>query len=95
MPYVLLQGHNKWSKVKHVKGAKDAKKSLLYSKISLEIVSAAKTGGPDPLLNNRLAAALNRAKAASMPKDSIENALKKVNTIESCCLGSSSVYYRQ
>ncbi|CEI93160.1 hypothetical protein RMCBS344292_07400 [Rhizopus microsporus] len=70
-------GHNKWSKVKHIKGAKDAKKSLLYSKISLEIVSAAKTGGPDPLLNNRLAAALNRAKAASMPKDSIENALKK------------------
>ncbi|KAG0807592.1 hypothetical protein G6F29_010611 [Rhizopus arrhizus] len=70
-------GHNKWSKVKHTKGAKDAKKSILYSKISLEIVSSARSGGTDPSVNNKLAAVLNRAKAASMPKDSIENALKK------------------
>ncbi|KAI7907217.1 transcriptional regulator TACO1-like protein [Cokeromyces recurvatus] len=70
-------GHNKWSKVKHTKGAKDAKKSVLYSKISLEIVSAVRAGGPDPTVNNSLQAVLNRAKAASMPKDSIENAFKK------------------
>ncbi|KAI9469865.1 MAG: transcriptional regulator TACO1-like protein [Benjaminiella poitrasii] len=70
-------GHNKWSKVKHTKGAKDAKRSVIYSKISLEIVSAARAGGLDPLVNNKLQAILNKAKAASMPKDSIENALKK------------------
>ncbi|KAI8992275.1 transcriptional regulator TACO1-like protein [Pilobolus umbonatus] len=70
-------GHNKWSKVKHTKGAKDAKKSVLYSKISLEIVSAARAGGGDPGLNYRLAAILNRAKAANMPRDNVENALKK------------------
>ncbi|KAG2235703.1 transcriptional regulator TACO1-like protein [Thamnidium elegans] len=70
-------GHNKWSKVKHTKGAKDAKKSILFSKLSLEIVSAARAGGTDPTLNNKLQAVLNRAKAASMAKESIENALKK------------------
>ncbi|KAI9356040.1 transcriptional regulator TACO1-like protein [Pilaira anomala] len=70
-------GHNKWSKVKHTKGAKDAKKSILFSKLSLEIVSAARAGGTDPTLNNKLQAILNRAKAASMAKESIENALKK------------------
>ncbi|KAL0088071.1 transcriptional regulator TACO1-like protein [Phycomyces blakesleeanus] len=72
-------GHNKWSKVKHTKGAKDAKKSKLYSKISLEIVSAVRAGGPDAAMNSRLAAVLNRAKAASMPKDNVEGALKKAN----------------
>ncbi|KAK4522083.1 Uricase (Urate oxidase) [Mucor velutinosus] len=72
-------GHNKWSKVKHTKGAKDAKKSIMYSKMSLEIVSAARAGGIDPSVNNKLQAILNRAKAASMPKDNIENALKKAS----------------
>ncbi|KAI8138582.1 transcriptional regulator TACO1-like protein [Fennellomyces sp. T-0311] len=74
-------GHNKWSKVKHTKGAKDAKKSKLFSKLSLEIVSAVRaTGNPDPALNAKLASILNRAKAASMPKDNIETALKKATS---------------
>ncbi|KAI8969236.1 transcriptional regulator TACO1-like protein [Mycotypha africana] len=70
-------GHNKWSKVKHTKNAKDAKKSSMYSKIGLEITAAAKAGGTDPITNNKLQAALNRAKSANMPKDTIENALKR------------------
>ncbi|KAI8333190.1 transcriptional regulator TACO1-like protein [Choanephora cucurbitarum] len=70
-------GHNKWSKVKHTKGAKDAKKSIMFSKIALEIVNAARVGGTDPNVNNKLQAILNRAKASNMPKDNIENALKK------------------
>ncbi|KAG2220177.1 hypothetical protein INT45_005350, partial [Circinella minor] len=74
-------GHNKWSKVKHTKGAKDAKKSKLFSKISLEIVSAIRaTGNSDPALNAKLATVLNRAKAASMPKDNIETAVKKATS---------------
>ncbi|KAI9305972.1 transcriptional regulator TACO1-like protein [Cunninghamella echinulata] len=70
-------GHNKWSKVKHTKGAKDAKKSKLFSKIALEITSAVRAGGSDPNLNTRLNTILNRAKANSMTKDSIETAIKK------------------
>ncbi|KAI8059520.1 transcriptional regulator TACO1-like protein [Gongronella butleri] len=70
-------GHNKWSKVKHIKGAKDAKKSKLFSKIALEITSAVRAGGTDPVINTRLASILNKAKAANMTKDSIEGAMKK------------------
>ncbi|CAO3620001.1 unnamed protein product [Cunninghamella blakesleeana] len=70
-------GHNKWSKVKHTKGAKDAKKSRLFSKIALEITLAARAGGSDPNLNTRLNTILNRAKANNMTKDSIETAIKK------------------
>ncbi|KAH8550500.1 transcriptional regulator-domain-containing protein [Umbelopsis sp. PMI_123] len=70
-------GHNKWSKVKHTKGAKDAKRGKLFSKISLEIISSIKAGGADPGVNGRLAAALNKAKHAMMPKDSVDAAIKK------------------
>ncbi|ORZ16897.1 transcriptional regulator-domain-containing protein, partial [Absidia repens] len=72
-------GHNKWSKVKHTKGAKDAKRSKLFSKIGLEITRAVKAGGLDPNINTRLSTILNRAKASNMSKDSIENAMKKAS----------------
>ncbi|KAI8089556.1 transcriptional regulator-domain-containing protein [Halteromyces radiatus] len=72
-------GHNKWSKVKHTKGAKDAKKSKLFSKIGLEITRAVRAGGSDPNINTRLSTILNRAKANNMTKDSIENAMKKAS----------------
>ncbi|CDS13795.1 hypothetical protein LRAMOSA05969 [Lichtheimia ramosa] len=76
-------GHNKWSKVKHTKGAKDAKKSRLFSKLSLEIVSAVRaTGNADPSLNAKLASVLVRAKAAGLPRDNIETALKKATSKE-------------
>jgi len=77
-PNIHAQGHNKWSKVKHTKGAKDAKRGKLFSKISLEIVSSIKAGGADASVNGRLAAALSKAKHAMMPKDSVDVAIKKV-----------------
>ncbi|OZJ03315.1 hypothetical protein BZG36_02265 [Bifiguratus adelaidae] len=70
-------GHNKWSKVKHTKGGKDAKRAQLFSKLSLEIISAIKSGGPELSLNARLSAALAQARTSNMPKESIENAIKK------------------
>ncbi|RPD79811.1 YebC-like protein [Lentinus tigrinus ALCF2SS1-7] len=73
-----LSGHNKWSKIKQKKGANDIQKGALYSRAYREIVLAVRNGGsPDPEQNNALAAALKRAKDSGVPKDNIENALKK------------------
>lgn len=72
-----MAGHSKWAKVKHFKGAIDAKRGRIFSKLSREIAVAAKLGGGDPELNPRLRMALLRSRAASMPKDNIERAIKK------------------
>ncbi|MCB9255444.1 MAG: YebC/PmpR family DNA-binding transcriptional regulator [Bdellovibrionaceae bacterium] len=72
-----MAGHNKWSKVKHIKGAADAKKGKVFTKLVKELMVAARTGGGDPDANARLRAAIVAAKAASMPKDNIERAIKK------------------
>lgn len=72
-----MSGHNKWSKVKHIKGAEDAKRSRLFSKLSKEISIAVKEGGPYPDGNPRLRSAIQNAKSASMPKDNIERAIHK------------------
>lgn len=69
--------------MKHTKGAKDAKRGKLFSKISLEIISSIRAGGADAAINGRLAAALSKAKHAMMPKDSIDAAVKKVNLLKS------------
>ncbi|KAL1923410.1 uncharacterized protein VTP21DRAFT_8390 [Calcarisporiella thermophila] len=74
---VRFAGHNKWSKVKHIKAKKDVKRNVLFTKIALEIISSIKSGGSDFTLNGRLAAALTRAKTANMPKDSIENVIQR------------------
>lgn len=71
-----MAGHNKWSKIKHVKAKEDAKKGKVFSKCAHEIALAAKNGG-DPDLNPRLRAAIDSAKAVSMPKDNIDRAIKK------------------
>lgn len=71
-----MSGHNKWSKVKHIKGAIDAKRSQLFSKLSKEISIAARGGG-DPDLNPRLRSAVTAARRQSMPSDNIERAIKK------------------
>ncbi|KAI8056859.1 transcriptional regulator TACO1-like protein [Syncephalis plumigaleata] len=70
-------GHSKWAKIKRAKGAADMKRSELYSKLGLEIVSAIRYQGPDPTSNLRLAAALNKARAHSLPKDNIEKAFNR------------------
>ncbi|MES2475764.1 MAG: YebC/PmpR family DNA-binding transcriptional regulator [Verrucomicrobiota bacterium] len=72
-----MAGHNKWSKVKHIKARVDAIKGRVFSKCAHEIALAARAGGGDPGINARLRTAIDNAKAVSMPKDNIERAIKK------------------
>lgn len=72
-----MSGHNKWSTIKRKKGANDAKRGKIFTKIIKEITIAAKEGGSDPELNPRLRLAVQNAKGANMPKDNIERAIKK------------------
>ncbi|MBP1752819.1 MAG: hypothetical protein H6Q57_1655 [Geobacteraceae bacterium] len=72
-----MSGHNKWSTIKHKKGAADAKRGKIFTKLIKEISVAAKMGGADPAANPRLRTAVDKAKAENMPKDNIERAIKK------------------
>lgn len=72
-----MSGHNKWSSIKHKKAAADAKRGKVFTKIIKEVTVAARMGGGDPDDNPRLRAAVDRAKAANMPKDTLERAIKK------------------
>ena len=72
-----MSGHSKWSSIKHKKGAADAKRGKLFSKLSRAIIVAAKEGGPDPGGNLALQNAIEKAKSYSMPKDNIERAIAK------------------
>lgn len=72
-----MAGHSKWAKVKHFKGAIDAKRAKIFAKLSKEIAIAAKIGGGDPAMNPRLRMALLKCRAANMPNDNIERAIKK------------------
>jgi len=72
-----MSGHNKWSTIKHKKGAADAKRGKIFSKLIKEITIAARVGGGDPDGNPRLRTAINAARAANMPKDNIDRAIKR------------------
>jgi YebC/PmpR family DNA-binding regulatory protein len=72
-----LSGHSKWSTIKHKKGAADAKRGKLFSKLSRAIMVAAKEGGGDPDTNLALQNAIEKARSYSMPKDNIERAVAK------------------
>lgn len=72
-----MSGHNKWSTIKHKKGAADAKRGKVFTKLIKEITVAAKLGGGDPDGNPRLRTAIDKAKAENMPKDNVERAIKK------------------
>lgn len=72
-----MAGHSKWANIKHRKARQDAKRGTLWSKCARAIIVAAKNGGPDPDSNLTLRYAIDEAKAANMPKDTIENAIKK------------------
>ena len=72
-----MSGHSKWATIKHAKGAADAKRGQLFTKFIKEISIAAKMGGGDPATNQRLRTAVLKARAANMPKDNIERAIKK------------------
>jgi YebC/PmpR family DNA-binding regulatory protein len=72
-----MAGHSKWAKVKHFKGAIDAKRGRIFAKLSKEISIAAKIGGGDSDMNPRLRMALLKCRSANMPNDNIERAIKK------------------
>ncbi|MBP7088664.1 MAG: YebC/PmpR family DNA-binding transcriptional regulator [Candidatus Omnitrophica bacterium] len=72
-----MSGHSKWASIKHKKGAADAKRGRLFTKLIREITVAAKAGGGNPDNNPALRTAITRANDANMPKDNIEKAIKK------------------
>ena len=72
-----MSGHSKWAKIKHKKGITDAKRGAAFTKITREIVTAAKEGGGDPDVNPRLRTAMLRARGLGMPNSNVENAIKK------------------
>jgi YebC/PmpR family DNA-binding regulatory protein len=72
-----MAGHSKWANIKHKKGREDAKRGKVFSKIVKELTVAARLGGGDPEANPRLRLSLDKARAANMPKDNIERAIKK------------------
>jgi len=72
-----MAGHSKWANIKHRKGAQDAKRAKIFSKLGREITVAAKLGGDDPGMNPRLRLAISTARGQSMPKDAIERAVQK------------------
>ncbi|MBF0099551.1 MAG: YebC/PmpR family DNA-binding transcriptional regulator [Desulfobacterales bacterium] len=72
-----MSGHSKWSSIKHKKGANDARKGKVFTKLIKEITVAARMGGGDPQTNPRLRLAIQAAKSENMPKDNLERAIKK------------------
>ena len=72
-----MAGHSKWANIRHRKGAQDAKRGKIFTKLGKEITVAAKLGGEDPEGNSRLRTAIAKAKSQSMPKDNIERAIKR------------------
>ena len=72
-----MAGHSKWAKVKHFKGAVDAKRAKIFAKLGKEIAIAAKLAGGDPAMNPRLRMVLLKCRAANMPNDNIERAIKR------------------
>lgn len=72
-----MSGHSHWATIKHKKGAIDAKRGKLWSKLSRAIIIAARHGGGDPSMNLKLRYAIDKARSVSMPKDNIERAIKR------------------
>ena len=81
-----MSGHSHWSTIKRKKGAADAKKGAVFTRLAREIAMAARRGGGDPSMNVSLALAIERARASNMPKDSIERAIKRAHMSTSFCV---------
>jgi YebC/PmpR family DNA-binding regulatory protein len=88
-----MSGHSKWSSIKHKKGAADAKRGKLFSKLSRAIIVAAKEGGPDPNANLALQNAIEKARSYSMPKDNIERAITRGSGADSDAHAFETVVY--
>jgi YebC/PmpR family DNA-binding regulatory protein len=72
-----MAGHSKWANIRHRKGAQDARRGKIFTRLIREITVAARMGDPDPSMNPRLRLAIDKAKAESMPKDNIERAIRR------------------
>ena len=88
-----MSGHSKWSTIKHKKGAADAKRGQLFTKLSKSIIVAAKEGGPDPANNLALQNAVEKARSYSMPKDTIERAIARGAGTDADAAGYETVIY--
>ena len=88
-----MSGHSKWSSIKHRKGAADAKRGKLFSKLSRAIIVAAREGGPDPTANLALQNAIEKARSYSMPKDNIERAIARGSGADSDSAAFETVVY--
>jgi YebC/PmpR family DNA-binding regulatory protein len=88
-----MSGHSKWSSIKHKKGAADAKRGKLFSKLSRAIIVAAREGGPDPAANLALANAVEKARSYSMPKENIERAIARGSGADSDAQAFETVVY--
>jgi YebC/PmpR family DNA-binding regulatory protein len=88
-----VSGHSKWSSIKHKKGAADAKRGKLFSKLSRAIIVAAKEGGGDPAGNLALQNAIEQAKSYSMPKDNIDRAIAKGSGADADASAFETVIY--
>ena len=88
-----MSGHSKWSTIKHKKGAADAKRGKLFSKLTRAIIVAAKEGGGDPAANLALQNAIEKAKSYSMPKDNIDRAIAKGSGADADASAFETVVY--
>jgi YebC/PmpR family DNA-binding regulatory protein len=88
-----VSGHSKWSSIKHKKGAADARRGQLFSKLSRAIIVAAKEGGADPAANLALQNAIEKARSYSMPKDNIERAIAKGSGADAEAASFETVVY--
>jgi YebC/PmpR family DNA-binding regulatory protein len=88
-----VSGHSKWSTIKHKKGAADAKRGKLFSKLTRAIIVAAKEGGGDPSANLALQNAIEKARSYSMPKDNIDRAIAKGSGADADAAAFETVVY--
>ena len=88
-----MSGHSKWSSIKHKKGAADARRGKLFSKLSRAIIVAAREGGGDPSANLALANAVEKARSYSMPKENIERAIARGSGTDSDAQAFETVMY--
>ena len=88
-----MSGHSKWSTIKHKKGAADAKRGQLFTKLTRAIIVAAKEGGPDPVANLALQNAIEKARSYSMPRDTIDRAIAKGSGADADASAFETVVY--
>jgi YebC/PmpR family DNA-binding regulatory protein len=88
-----MSGHSKWSTIKRQKGANDAKRGQIFTKIAREITVAARSGLPDPESNSRLKLAIQKARTVNMPNDNIERAIKRATADAAAAASFDEIYY--